>query len=145
MAHLLASHIQDELAPFVDRFELFRRDTFVGAALQAEGGIQVAAEEVVLELGGLGQEVQELLARAARDVLGETGAVADDDSSQWATECWQRVGLLGEREASAAPLRPAFARAVAQHRLVERDRLHIAARMPHANQHAALIVIGVVG
>src|SRR6185437_10999785 len=60
--HLLDRDIEQHAAPAAYRRRLGRIQALPLAVLQAEGGIQVGAHEVVLELGGLVQAVDEDLA-----------------------------------------------------------------------------------
>ena len=61
MLHLLASDEQDGLGPVVDAVELLPAQPFVDAPLQRKGGEQVLAAQQVLQLGRLGQEVDEFI------------------------------------------------------------------------------------
>ena len=60
--HLLLRDGQDRRAPAVHGRELLGGEPLVDPLLHREGGEEVLAEDGVLELGGLAQEVDELLA-----------------------------------------------------------------------------------
>lgn len=62
--HLFHADPHDGAAPARDGVEFFRQQVLVGMALEAEGGVQVAAQEVVFEFGRFGQHVQQVFARA---------------------------------------------------------------------------------
>ena len=63
--HLLDRDIEQHAAPAAHRRRLGGIQALPLAVLQAEGGVQVGAHEVVLELGGLVQAVDEDLALRA--------------------------------------------------------------------------------
>jgi len=54
--------VQDRGAPALDRPQLVRLEIFVDTLLEAERGEEVAAEQVVLELGGFGENVEQVFA-----------------------------------------------------------------------------------
>ena len=76
--HLLLRDGEDRRAPAVHRLELLGGEALIGALLHREGREEVLAEDRVLELGGLAEQVDELLAVLDDDRrLGLGGDVAD--------------------------------------------------------------------
>jgi hypothetical protein len=70
--HLLNRDVQDRFAPSLECFSLGGGDTLLVCSLQTKRRVEIAAHQRVLDLRGLGEKVQELLARANNDVrLGE--------------------------------------------------------------------------
>lgn len=67
MSHFLDGDGDDRLAPSLQRIALGVGDALFATPSQAERGIEVAAHQRVLDLRGLGEEVQELLARTDVD------------------------------------------------------------------------------
>jgi len=68
MAHLLDGDTDDGAPPAGDHRVVLGTKPVGRCVLQAEGGIKVAAHQVVLDLRRLGQRIEELLARANFDV-----------------------------------------------------------------------------
>ena len=60
MVHLLKRDAEDHSSPAGYGFELSRGDTFLLRSLEAGRGVDVEAQEVVLELSGLAQRREEL-------------------------------------------------------------------------------------
>ena len=63
MAHLLDGHAENLAAPAGRGIGFRGRQAFLFTGLQAEGGVQVGAHQVVLELGGFVQLVYQRFAR----------------------------------------------------------------------------------
>ena len=61
MQHLLLGDVDDRLLPCPNAGELVGRDTLVDVALERELGVEVLAEQPMLELTGLSEQVDELL------------------------------------------------------------------------------------
>jgi hypothetical protein len=59
MRHLLDGHLEQRLAPAADGFDLIGRQSVLRAGAQAESRVQVSAHEIVLELGGFVERVQD--------------------------------------------------------------------------------------
>ena len=59
--HLLLDDVDQGQFPGLDAGQLLRRDAFLDAPLQRELGVQVFAEQAVLEFAGLTEQVDELL------------------------------------------------------------------------------------
>src|SRR5437868_3957507 len=63
--HFLDGNAEDELAPSRDHRGFARRKPVLHAALEAERGIEIRAQKVVLDLGGFGQYMDQLLAQCS--------------------------------------------------------------------------------
>ena len=61
MQHLLLGDVDDRLLPRVNAAELLGRYSLADVALQRELGVEVLAEQAVLELTGLSEQVHQLL------------------------------------------------------------------------------------
>ena len=59
--HLLQSDALQDGAPPIDRRELLRCQALLDTLLQTEARIEVLAHDPMLELGGLGQQIPEML------------------------------------------------------------------------------------
>ena len=59
MRHLLDRDVDDRPPP-APQFGRLRRVEAVGLVLQAEGGEEIAAHQIVLDLGGLGEQVDQV-------------------------------------------------------------------------------------
>lgn len=75
MRHLLDCDRHDRSTPAADRGQLSFADILLDGALETEGGEQIAAHEIVFDLGGLGEQIKQLLAALDGDRrLGCCGA-----------------------------------------------------------------------
>src|SRR5258708_25349087 len=63
MSHLIGRDVENDPSPAFNGLRLSGGQSFRGARAQAEGRVQIGAHEVVLELGGFIQRVQQSLAR----------------------------------------------------------------------------------
>ena len=68
VGHLLDGDRGDGVAPALDRRRLLRRQAVALAALEAPRGVEVAAHQVVLDRRGLGEQIDQLLARLDPDL-----------------------------------------------------------------------------
>jgi hypothetical protein len=62
VAHLVDRDIEDRAAPACDRFGFRRGKAFAFTVLQAEGGVEIGAHQILLELRGFVERMQNLLA-----------------------------------------------------------------------------------
>jgi hypothetical protein len=61
MGHLFHAHAEERLSPALHGVEFGGLEVFSRIGLQTEQGEEVAAQQVVLELGRFGQQVQQVL------------------------------------------------------------------------------------
>ena len=64
--HLLAGYEQQARAPLAHQLELLPADALLGSAFHREPRVQVLAEQPVLELGRLGEQIGQALAATGR-------------------------------------------------------------------------------
>ena len=60
--HFLHRDLHDRVAPGLHRFRLIWAQPILIAGLQAEGGVEIAAHQRVLDLRGLGEQMEQLFA-----------------------------------------------------------------------------------
>jgi hypothetical protein len=68
MSHLLDRDVDDRPAPPFQGLAVCFGNARLAGTLEAERGVEIAAHQRVLDLRGLRQEVEELLARADHDL-----------------------------------------------------------------------------
>src|SRR5918993_2012718 len=62
MADFLHCHVEDDPSPLCDHLGFPRGQPLLDTAFEAEGGIQVRAQDIVLQLGSLRKEVDQVFA-----------------------------------------------------------------------------------